>query len=147
MTLCTATQKRMKHGNAFPRDFLTQLSGVLKTALKAKACGDVGMQVDQETSKQVEDQSRLSRNSSQGHQGRSPLRAGAPGSAILITSQVRDAPSPPRPRRGGVRGGMVRWRYANGRFLPLPAVTGEPLYGVWSVIPSPLGVRLLAAEG
>jgi hypothetical protein len=42
---------------------------------------------------------------------------------------------------------MVRWRYANGRFLPLPAVTGEPLYGVWSVIPSPLGVRLLAAEG
>ena len=42
---------------------------------------------------------------------------------------------------------MVRWPHANARNLPFPPVAREPLYGAWSVIPSPLSVRLLAAAG
>jgi 4-hydroxy-2-oxoheptanedioate aldolase len=42
---------------------------------------------------------------------------------------------------------MLAWSCARGRYLPFRLVAREPLYGAWSVIPSPLSVRLLAAAG
>ncbi len=54
-----ANQEMIHHGNAFAHDLLMQLPAVFKTALKAKACVDVGMQIDQETSKQLEEQKQV----------------------------------------------------------------------------------------
>ena len=48
-----ANQEMILHGSAFAHDVLIQLPGVFKTALKAKNCADAGMQIDQETSKQL----------------------------------------------------------------------------------------------